>query len=159
MTPFDRSQYPELILATNSTMTTSEVRFPCQLQYLLVPSFKLETEEIIKNSVRKDAFFYVPIHKILNMYYGCTQSNLSVQSTAIRVCNSTLEFTQIVKEAKLILQSHGIRVHEYMNDWLLRANTRHQCRLRTKELIQTIQLCFVINFEKSELEPTQKSTF
>ena len=94
--------------------------------------------------------------------FPCRQTNISVQTTAIAVgdCTPTVYFTRIVKEAKLILQSRGIRVHQYLDDWLLRANTRHQCHLRTKELLHTIQeLGFVINLEKSELEPTQKIDF
>ena len=73
--------------------------------------------------------------------FPCRQTNVSVQSTAI-------------------LQSRGVRVHQYLDDWLLRANTRHQCQLQTKELIQTIQeLGFVMNFEETELERTQRINF
>ena len=76
------------------------------------------------------------------------------------MATAPLEFTRIVKEVKLVLQSRGIRVHQYVDDWLLRANTRHQCQLHTKELLHVVQeLGFVINFEKSELEPTQKIDF
>ena len=76
------------------------------------------------------------------------------------LATAPLEFTRIVKEAKLILQSRRIQVHQYLDDWLLRANTRHQCQLQTKELLHTVQqLGFVINFEKSELEPTQRIDF
>ena len=65
---------------------------------------------------------------------------------------------RIVK--RLVLQSRGIRVHQYLDNWLLRANTTHQCQFYTKELIHEIQeLGFVINLEKSELEPTQKIDF
>ena len=74
------------------------------------------------------------------------------------MATAPLEFTRIVKEVKLVLQSRGIRVHQYVDDWLLRANTRHQCQLHTRELFHVVQeLGFVINFEKSELEPTQKN--
>ena len=86
----------------------------------------------------------------------CRQTNVPIQSSAFLVS----EFTRIVKEVKLVLQSRGIRVHHYLDDWLLRANTRHQCQLQTKELIYVVQeLSFVINFGISELEPTQKIDF
>ena len=84
----------------------------------------------------------------------CRQTNVPIQSSAFLVS----QFTRIVKEVKLVLQSRGIRVHHYLDDWLLRANTRHQCQLQTKELIHVVQeLSFVINFGISELEPTQKN--
>ena len=86
--------------------------------------------------------------------FPCRQTNVSVQTTAIRVG----ECIPIVH--KLILQCHRIRVYQYLDDSLLRADTKHQCQLQTKELIHTIQeLGFVINFEKSELEHTQKIDF
>ena len=92
--------------------------------------------------------------------FPCRQKNILVQSTAIQVGSAPLEFTRIVKEVKLVLQSCGVRIHQYLDDWLLRANTRHQCQLQTKELIHVVQeLSFVINFENSELEPTQKINF
>ena len=92
--------------------------------------------------------------------FPCRQKNVLVQSTAIRVGYCTPKFTRIVKEVKLVLQSRGIRVHQYLDDWLLRADTRHQCQLQTKELIHLVQeLGLVINYEKSEFEPTQKIDF
>ena len=92
--------------------------------------------------------------------FPCRQANVPIQGLPFRLATAPLEFTRIVQEVKLVLQSRGIRVHQYLDDWLLRANTRHQCLVQTKELIQVVQdLGFVINLEKSELEPTQKIDF
>ena len=91
--------------------------------------------------------------------FPCRQKNVSVQSSSVRVSDSTPRVHKIVKEAKLVLQSRGIRVHQYL-DWLLRA-IRHQCQQeKTRELIQMIhELGFKINFKKSELKPTQTIDF
>ena len=71
MTTSDRSQGPELISNYDTNGHCPRVKFVYYVnKYLLVPSFKLETAEIIRNSVTKDAFFYVPIHKFLNIYFS-----------------------------------------------------------------------------------------
>ena len=140
--------------------------------FLHVPTFKMETAEIIRNSVTKgewlvsinlkDAYFHVPIHPDSQhlLHFHVDKQTYQFKALPFGLAMAPLEFTRIVKEVKLVLQSRGIRVHQYLDDWLLRANTRHQCQLHTKELIHVVQqLGFVINFEKSELEPTQKIDF
>ena len=135
--------------------------------FLQVPTFKMETAEIIRNSLTKgewlvsidlkDAYFHVPIHPAS---HHLLRFHVDKQTYHFKALPFGLEFTRIVQEVKLVLQSRGICIHQYLDDWLLRANTSHQCRAQTKELIQVVQdLGFVINFEKSELEPTQKIDF
>ena len=153
MASCDRSQCPAHLLAC-------------------VPTFKMETAEIIRNSVKKgeglvtidlkDAYFHVPIHPDSQhlLCFHVDKRTYQFKALPFRLAKAPLEFTRIVKEVKLVLQSRGIRVHQYLDDWLLRADTRRQCQLQTKELIHVVQeLGFVINFEKSELEPTQKIDF
>ena len=68
MTTCDRSQCPELIYDFNGHCP--RVKFVYYVnKYLLVASFKLEAAEIIRNSVTKDAFFYVPTHQDFNIYF------------------------------------------------------------------------------------------
>ena len=139
---------------------------------MLVPTFKMETAEIIRNSVTKgewlvlidlkDACFHVPIHPDSQhlLRFHVDKRKYQFKALLFRLATAPLQFTWIVKEVKLVLQSRGIRVHQYLDDWLLTANTRHQCQLHTKELLHVVQeLGFVIKFEKSELEPTQKIDF
>ena len=110
----------------------------------------------------KDAYFHVPIHPdsqhLLNFHVD--KRTYQFKALPFGLATAPLEITRIVQEVKLVLQSHRIQVHQYLDDWLLRASTRHQCLVQTKELIQVVQgLGFVINFEKSELKPTQKIDF
>ena len=140
--------------------------------YLYVPTFKMETAEIIRNSLTKgewvvsidlkDAYFHVPIHPDSQhlLRFHVDKRTYQFKALPFGLATAPLEFTRIAKEAKLVLQSRGIRVHQYLDDWLLRASSQHQCMSQTKELLRTVQeLGFVINFEKSELEPTQKIDF
>ena len=125
--------------------------------YLHVPTFKMETAEIIRNSVKKsewlvsidlkDAYFHVPIHPDSQhlLRFHVDKRMYQFKALPFGLVTAPLEITWFVKEVKLILQSCGIRVHQYLDDWLLRADTRRQCQLQTKELIHVVQeLDFVI---------------
>ena len=134
----------------------------------------METAEIIRNSVTKgewlvsidlkDAYFHIPIHPDSHHLYcfvfHVDKRTYQFKALHFGLATAPLEFMRIVKEVKLVLQSRGVQVHQYLDNWLLRANTRHQCQPQTKELIHVVQeLGFVTNFGKSELEPTQKINF
>ena len=71
-----------------------------------------------------------------------------------------LEFTRIVKEVKLIAQARNLRIHQYLDDWLLRSPTKEHCLKDSENLVKLVQeLGWLINFQKSELVPTQKTGF
>ena len=88
MTTCDRSQCPELISNYDFNSHCPRVKFVYYVnKYLLVASFKLEAAEIIRNSVTKDAFFYVPTPKIFNIYCSLmyTVKPISSKQYEIRV--------------------------------------------------------------------------
>ena len=71
-----------------------------------------------------------------------------------------LEFTKVVKEVKLMAQARGIRIHQYLDDWLVRAPDQGTCRLHTQTLLALCcKLGWVVNMEKSELMPQQVFNF
>ena len=66
----------------------------------------------------------------------------------------------MVKEVKLIAQARGIRIHQYLDDWLLRAPCLETCRQHTQTLLALCQqLGWVANMKKSELTPQQVFNF
>ena len=66
----------------------------------------------------------------------------------------------VVKEVKLMAQARGIRIHQYLNDWLLRAPCQATCLLHTQTLLALCQeLGWVVNMKKSELIPQQVFNF
>ena len=66
-----------------------------------------------------------------------------------------MEFTWVVKEVKLMAQSRGIRIH-----WLIRAPTKESCHQDTQSLLALCQeLGWIVNLQKSELEPKQVFDF
>ena len=57
-------------------------------------------------------------------------------------------------------QSWGIRIHQYLNDWLIRASTKESCHQGTQSLLALCQeLGWIVNIQKSELEPKQVFRF
>ena len=76
------------------------------------------------------------------------------------VATAPLEFTRIVKEVKLVAQARNLRIHQYLDDWLLWSPTKEQCLKDSENLVKLVQeLGWLINFQKTELVPTQKLDF
>ena len=71
-----------------------------------------------------------------------------------------MEFTVLAREVKLMAIHRGIRIHQYLDDWLVRARSQHLCLQHTQILVKMRQdLGWLVNIEKSELEPKQVFDF
>ena len=140
--------------------------------YLAPATFKMETPETIRLSLQQgewvtsldfsDAYFHIPINHRSRKYLGFHIKGQTFQFTALPFGLSTapLEFTKVVKEVKLMAQSRGIRIHQYLDDWLLRAPCREICLRHTQTLLDLCRsLGWVVNMDKSELVPQQTFDF
>ena len=141
-------------------------------QFLRVKTFKMETPETIRTSLQQeewvtsldfsDAYFHIPIHYTSRKFLRFHFQNQSYQFRALPFGLSTapMEFTGVVKEVKLMAQSQGIRIHQYLDDWLIRAPTKESCHQGTQSLLALCQeLGWMVNMQKSELEPQQVFDF
>ena len=141
-------------------------------QFLCVKTFKMETPETIRTSLQQeewvtsldfsDAYFHIPIHYTSRKFLRFHFQNQSYQFRALPFGLSTapMEFTGVVKEVKLMAQSQGIRLHQYLDDWLIRAPTKESCHQGTQSLLALCQeLGWMVNMQKSELEPQQVFDF
>ena len=71
-----------------------------------------------------------------------------------------MEFTVIAKEVKWLAMRQGIRIHQYLDDWLVRATSHRACFQQTQTLVTLCrELGWLVNEEKSELEPKQVFNF
>ena len=53
-----------------------------------------------------------------------------------------------------------LRIHQYLDNWLVRARSHQVCLQHTLELVKMCQqLGWLVNLQKSELEPRQKFDF
>ena len=141
-------------------------------QFLTVTKFKMETPESIRASLRKgewvtsldltDAYLHVPIHAQSRKFLRFHHRGISYQfmSLPFGLATAPLEFTKLVKEVKLMALKRGIRIHQYLDDWLLRAPSQKQAVQQTKDLLLLVQqLGFIVNHKKSELIPSQNFDF
>ena len=132
----------------------------------------METPETIRTSLQqgewvtsidfKDAYFHIPTHQRSRKYLGFHVQGQTYQFKALPFGLSTapMEFTVIAMEVKLMAISKGIRIHQYLDDWLVRASSHHLCLQHTQKLVQICrELGWLVNVEKSELEPKQVLDF
>ena len=89
----------------------------------------------------KDAYFHIPIHEYSRKYLRFHVQGQTYQFKALPFSLSTapLELTVIAKEVKLMAIHKGIRIHQYLDDWLVRA-TSHQvptCSGSSKNMLRT----------------------
>ena len=140
--------------------------------FLKVEKFKMETPETIRTSLQqgewvtlvdfKDAYFHIPIQEQSRKYLRFHVQGQTYQFKALPFGLSTapMEFTVLVKEVKLMAIHKGIRIHQYLDDWLVRAKSYQTCLQHTRLLVQMCQeLGWLVNLEKSELEPKQVFDF
>ena len=140
--------------------------------FLKVEKFKMETPETIRTSLQqgewvtsvdfKDAYFHIPIQEQSKKYLRFHIQGRTYQFKALPFGLSTapMEFTVIAKEVKLMAAHQGIRIHQYLDDWLVRARSKQVCLLHTQILVKMCQdLGWLVNLEKSELEPKQVFDF
>ena len=87
-------------------------------------------------------------------------SVLPVQALPFGLSTAPMEFTVVAKEVKLVAFQKGIRIHQYLDDWLVRASTHHTCLQHTQTLVTLYQeLGWLVNMEKLELVPKQVFNF
>ena len=132
----------------------------------------METSETIRTSIQagewvtsidfKDAYFHIPIHSQSWKYMCFHIQGRSYQFKALPFGLSTapMEFTVVAKEVKLMALQKGIRIYHYLDNCLVRARSHHTCFKHTQTLVPLCQeLCWLVNREKSELDPKQVFNF
>ena len=135
---------------------------------------KMETPETIRTSLQqvewvtsivfKDAYFHIPIQGQSRKYLRFHVQGRTYQFKALPFGLSTapMEFTVVAKEVKLMAIHKGIRIHQYQyqDDWLVRAKSHQVCLQHTEDLVKMCQqLGWLVNLDKSELEPKQVFNF
>ena len=140
--------------------------------FLHVVKFKMETPESIRTSLvpgewvssidLSDAYLHIPIHPNSRKYLRFCYKAQVFQFTSLPFGQATAPhvFTMIVKEVKLMALSRGLRIHQYLDDWLIRSQSQEESQVDTQAVVDLTQsLGWIINQEKSELKPTQVFSF
>ena len=78
----------------------------------------------------------------------------------IGLATSPREFTKLLRPVVALLRQQGVKLHVYLDDWLIRADTLEQAKLHAQTSIRVLQfLGWIINYEKSDLTPSQDFQF
>ena len=129
----------------------------------------METPESIRTSLipgewvssidLSDAYLHIPIHPNSRKYLRFCHV-FQFTSLPFRLATAPQVFTMIVKEVKRMALSRGLRLHQYLDDWLIRSQSQEEAQVNIQAVVDLTQsLGWIINQEKSELKPTQVFSF
>ena len=116
-------------------------------QFLIVPSFKMETlfsiiaalqpQEWITKIDLKDAYHHILVHINIRKYFRFVVAGVVYQFRVLPFGLSTAprEFTKTLAPVVQLLRTQGIRVHAYMVDWIIRAHSREQSLEHTQHTV------------------------
>ena len=131
----------------------------------------METPESIRASLRRnewvtsidltDVYLHIPIHPQSQKYLRFCHKGVSYQFTSLPfgLAFAPLIFASVVKEVRFLALQQGIQIHQYPDDWLIRAPSKEECNKQTQKLLNLRDLGFVVNLKKSELVPSQSFDF
>ncbi len=110
----------------------------------------------------KDAYFHVsilPRHRpFLRFAFEGRAYQYKVLPFGLAL--SPRVFTKVVEGALVPMREQGVRILNYLDDWLILAQSREQlCEHRDLVLSHLSQLGLQVNWEKSKLAPVQRISF
>ena len=109
-----------------------------------------------------DAYLHIPIHPNSRIYLRfCHKSQVfQFPSFPFGLATAPQVITMIVKEVKLMALTRGIRFHQYLDNWLIRAQSQEEKQVNTQSVVDLTQsLGWIINQEKSELNLAKVFSF
>ena len=141
-------------------------------RHMVVPHFKMETQGSVRSAIRsqewtvsmdiRDAYLHVPMHQAVRKYLCFVVNKKVYQFTCLSfgLATSPRKLTKLLRPVVSLLRQQGVKLHVYLDDWLIRADTPEQAQLHAQTTIKALQfLGWIINFEKSDLTPSQDFQF
>ena len=132
----------------------------------------METQASVRASIREnewtvsidiqDTYPHVPMARSVRKYLRFMVNGCVYQFTCLPfgLATSPREFTKLLRPVVQLLRLQGIKLHVYLDDWLIRASYAVQARTHADLVLQVLQhLGWVINFSKSDLVPSQQFDF
>jgi hypothetical protein len=107
----------------------------------------------------RDAYFHIVIHPRDRSWLRFVWRSQVFQFKALPfgLSLSPWIFTAVVRELLASARKLGIRIRAYLDDWLILASGHAQCQLDTRRVLELAErLGFGVNFDKSELNPSQR---
>ena len=110
----------------------------------------------------KDAYFQIPIHRSSRKLLRFTSEGTVYQFRALCFGLSTAPqvFTRVFAAVSAWAHSHGIRLLQYLDDWLILASSEREAKQAVQSLLSLCRtLGIVINEKKSDLVPSQTAKY
>ena len=107
----------------------------------------------------QDAYLSIPVAKKARVYLRFLWKGKLYQFTCLPfgLASSPRIFTKCLKPLLVYLRALGVRLLVYLDDFLIMAHTRKQCLEQAQLIVGLLEkLGYLINREKSVLEPTQR---
>jgi hypothetical protein len=107
-------------------------------------------------------YLHVPVHPYYQHYLQLYFEGRVYQFKAMPfgLASALLIFQSIVKVFVAPLHTLGLRLHFYLDDWLLRNASKDIMKTQIKLLVKNVKLAgWIMNEEKSELTPSQDFIF
>ena len=140
--------------------------------FIYIPTFKMDTPQLIRQSLHPqswvysldltDAYFHIPIHPRSRKFLRLEFKGRIFQFRALPFGISTAPwlFTKVVGVVKQLLHSKAYPLFQYLDDWLGSAHSQSVAQDRAQALVALCdKLGFLVNFEKSDLVPSQQFDF
>ena len=110
----------------------------------------------------KDAYLQVPMHpesrKFLRFMVGGKVYQFKVLCFGLSTAPQV--FTRVMAPVSAILHRMGVRLRRYLDDWLLQASSQEQVLLALRTVLRLCRsLGIVVNWEKSQMIPTQRMVY
>ena len=137
--------------------------------HMVVPHFKMETQGSVRSAIRSqewtvsidigDAYHHVPMHQAVRKYLHFVVNKKVYQFTCLPFGLATSP-RELLRPVVSLLRQQGVKLHVYLDNWLIRADTPEQAQLHAQTTIKVLQFFgWIINFEKSDLTPSQDFQF
>ena len=127
-------------------------------RHMVVSHFKMETQGSVRSAIRsqewtvsidiRDAYLHVPMHQAVRKYLHFLVNKKVYQFTCLPfgLVTSPREFTKLLRPVVSLLRQQGVKLHVYLDDWLIRADTPEQAQLHAQTIIRVLQfLGWIIN--------------
>ena len=102
------------------------------------------------------------MHRVVKTYLWFRVNEKTHQFTCLpfRLATSPREFPKLLRPIVAWLRQQSVKLHIYLDDWLIWAESPEQAQMHAQMTISLMQrLGWVINFEKSDLTPSQDFQF
>ena len=113
-------------------------------RHMVVPHFKMETQGSVRSAIRsqewtvsidiRDAYLHVLMHQAVRKYLRFVVNKKVYQFTCLpfSLATSPREFTKLLRPVVSLLRQQGVKLHVYLDDWLIRADTPEQAKLHAQ---------------------------